>query len=204
MKKKKKIGLPKKSSILDMDGVFKSGIEKLEDKNKNEYKVSESENTINQDKNTGNKTMMQFFEWYYPNDGTLWKKIRDEAENLKEVGITALWLPPAYKAHNGINDVGYSAYDLYYLGEFDQKGTIRTKYGTKDEYIEAIKEAHKNHNENYGDVVFNHKAGADDTELVKARQVDENNRNIFIGEEKQIRAHTVFSFPGRKEKYSAY
>ena len=30
--------------------------------------------------------MMQFFEWYYPNDGTLWKKVKNEAENLKKAG----------------------------------------------------------------------------------------------------------------------
>lgn len=200
----KKYEIAEKSYVLDIDEAFKIGVEKLKDKKKIQYKVSKFENKINGDENKDNKTMMQFFEWYYPNDGTLWKKVKNEAENLKKAGITALWLPPAYKAHNGINDVGYSAYDLYDLGEFDQKGTIRTKYGTKDEYIEAINEAHKNGIDIYGDVVFNHKAGADDTELVEARQVDENNRNVFIGEEKQIRAHTVFSFPGRKEKYSAY
>lgn len=151
-----------------------------------------------------NKTMMQFFEWNYPNDGSLWQMLKKEAKHLNSLGITSLWLPPAYKAHNGINDVGYSAYDLYDLGEFDQKGSVRTKYGTKDEYIEGIKAVHKYKIEVYGDVVFNHKAGADDTELVMAQQVDENNRNIFVGDEKQIKAHTLFYFPGRKEKYSAY
>lgn len=206
--RKSRLQIPEKTTVLDIDKVFESGIENLRNKKKIEYEISkfkeECKSSKTKNENHDNKTMMQFFEWYYPNDGTLWTKVKDEAENLKNVGITSLWLPPAYKAHNGINDVGYSAYDLYDLGEFDQKGTIRTKYGTKDEYIEAIKEAHKNGIEIYGDVVFNHKAGADDTELVEARQVDENDRNVFIGEEKQIRAHTIFSFPGRNEKYSAY
>nr|WP_294401804.1 alpha-amylase [uncultured Clostridium sp.] len=200
--------LPEKTTVLDIDKAFQIGIENIKNKKKIEYEISkfkeECGSTEIKNSKGDNKTMMQFFEWYYPNDGSLWMKVKNEAENLKSIGITSLWLPPAYKAHNGINDVGYSAYDLYDLGEFDQKGTIRTKYGTKDEYIEAIKEAHRNGIEIYGDVVFNHKAGADDTELVEARQVDENDRNVFIGEEKQIRAHTIFSFPGRKEKYSAY
>ncbi|MDO5517751.1 MAG: alpha-amylase [Clostridium sp.] len=151
-----------------------------------------------------NKTMMQYFEWYYPSDGSLWNKLKNESENLKNLGITSVWLPPAYKAHGGARNVGYAAYDLYDLGEFDQKGTVRTKYGTKNEYIQAISEAHKNNIEVYGDVVFNHKAGADNTELVEARQVNWNNRNEFIGEKRQIKAHTVFDFPGRKGKYSDY
>ena len=105
--------------------------------------------------------MMQYFHWDLENDGTLWKKLKDDVKYLSEVGITALWLPPAYKGQAGINDVGYGVYDLYDLGEFDQKGTIRTKYGTKDEYLDAIKEAHKYGIDIYADMVFNHKMGAD-------------------------------------------
>lgn len=154
--------------------------------------------------NKDNMTMMQYFEWYYPSDGSLWNKLKNEAQNLKNLGITSVWLPPAYKAHGGVNNVGYAAYDLYDLGEFDQKGTVRTKYGTKDEYIQAIKEAHKNNIYVYGDVVFNHKAGADSAEYVEARQVAWNNRNQFVGDKRTIKAHTVFNFPGRNGKYSDY
>ena len=91
-----------------------------------------------------NETMMQFFEWYLPSDGTLWKTAVNEAPYLAKTGITQVWFPPAYKGAGGKYDVGYSAYDLYDLGEFDQKGSIETKYGTKDEYINAIKKLHEN------------------------------------------------------------
>lgn len=151
-----------------------------------------------------NNTMMQYFEWYYPCDGSLWNKIKEDSKYLSEIGITALWLPPACKAAQGMNDTGYGLYDLYDLGEFNQKGTIKTKYGTKTEYLEAIKEAHNNNIKIYADVVFNHKGGADDSEIVAARPVDSLNRNEFIGEKRDIRAHTVFNFPGRGDKYSGY
>lgn len=151
-----------------------------------------------------NETIMQYFEWYYPNDGSLWNRIKEDSKGLSDLGITALWLPPACKATHGIDDVGYGVYDLYDLGEFDQKGTVRTKYGTKEEYLEAIKEAHKNNIKVYGDVVFNHKAGADDSEIVSARPVASDNRNNFVGPKRNIRAHTVFNFPGRGTKYSEY
>ena len=78
-----------------------------------------------------NKTMMQYFEWYLPNDGLWWKRCAAKAENLASLGITEVWLPPAYKGTSQ-EDVGYGVYDMYDLGEFDQKGTIRTKYGTKE------------------------------------------------------------------------
>ena len=78
---------------------------------------------------THNKTMMQYFEWYLPNDGLWWKRCAAKAENLSSLGITQVWLPPAYKGTSQ-EDVGYGVYDMYDLGEFDQKGTVRTKYGT--------------------------------------------------------------------------
>ena len=151
-----------------------------------------------------NETMMQYFEWNYPYDGSLWNKVKENSKSLSEIGITALWLPPACKAAEGIYDAGYGLYDLYDLGEFDQKGTIRTKYGTKDEYIKAIEEVHKYNIKIYGDVVFNHKGGADEFETVSARPVSNYNRNEFVGEKREIQAHTVFKFPGRGNKYSAY
>ena len=64
--------------------------------------------------------MMQYFEWYLPNDGFWWKRCSAKAQNLADLGITGVWLPPAYKA-SGQDDVGYSVYDMYDLGEFDQK-----------------------------------------------------------------------------------
>ncbi|KHF29300.1 Alpha-amylase precursor [Anoxybacillus sp. BCO1] len=114
-----------------------------------------------------NGTMMQYFEWDLPNDGTLWTKVQNEASSLSSLGITALWLPPAYKGTSQ-GDVGYGVYDLYDLGEFNQKGTIRTKYGTKTQYIQAIQAAKSAGMQVYADVVFNHKAGADSTEWVDA------------------------------------
>ena len=38
-----------------------------------------------------------------------------------------------------------TVYDMYDLGEFNQKNTIRTKYGTKDEYLAAIQAAINKH-----------------------------------------------------------
>lgn len=151
-----------------------------------------------------NKTIMQFFEWYLPADCTLWDKLRKEATNLKDIGITSVWLPPAYKAAGGVEDAGYGVYDLYDLGEFNQKGTVPTKYGLKDQYIEAIEELHKNGIEVLADIVFNHKMGADETEDVIATEELGNDRNVDISENINIKAWTKFYFPGRNKKYSDF
>ncbi|MGH4052716.1 MAG: alpha-amylase [Clostridium sp.] len=151
-----------------------------------------------------NKTIMQFFQWNLPNDGGHWNFLKEQSKSLSDAGINTLWLPPAYKAAGGSNDVGYDVYDLYDLGEFDQKGTVRTKYGTKDEYINAISEAHKNNINILADIVLNQKGGADKTEWVKVIKVDPQNRNNKISDEYDIEAWTKFNFPGRNNKYSDF
>ena len=149
-----------------------------------------------------NGVMMQYFHWYLPDDGSLWNQVVEEAEELAKIGITSIWLPPAYKGTAGGMDVGYGIYDLFDLGEFDQKGSIRTKYGTKDEYIRAIKAAQKVGINVYADVVFNHKLGADREEEMEATPFSMENRNQAIGEYQHIKAWTHFTFEGRKGKYS--
>ena len=84
-----------------------------------------------------NKVLLQAFEWYLPDDGQHWNRLKDMAQQFTELGIGGVWLPPCSKA-TGTNDVGYGIYDLWDLGEFDQKGSVRTKYGTKDELQSAI------------------------------------------------------------------
>ena len=134
-----------------------------------------------------NGVMMQYFEWNLPNDGMLWKRLKDDASHLHEIGISAVWIPPAYKGHEQA-DEGYGTYDLYDLGEFDQKGTIRTKYGTKQELQEMIEELHWNQIGVYLDAVMNHKAGADYTEWFMAQEVDPGQRENATSEPHEIEA----------------
>lgn len=150
-----------------------------------------------------NGTMMQYFHWYNANDGSHWKQITKTATELAAAGFTALWLPPVYKGSNGINEVGYSTYDLFDLGEFDQKGSVRTKYGTKAELEEAVKAAHAAGIQIYLDTVFNHKNGGDAKESIDAIPVNVDDRNQDTGTVKIIEAWTRFDFPGRGDRYSA-
>lgn len=151
-----------------------------------------------------NGTMMQYFHWYLPADGRLWSKLLNDAEHLSKIGITAVWLPPAYKGFKGINDVGYGVYDLYDLGEFYQKDTIPTKYGTKDQYLAAIDNLHYHKISVYADVSMEHKMGADETEEVEVIEEERDNRNCDESNVITIEAWTKFTFPGRDGKYSSF
>lgn len=151
-----------------------------------------------------NRTLIQFFEWYLPADGGHWRRTADAAEYLAGLGITDVWLPPAYKGQAGIHDVGYGVYDLYDLGEFHQKDTVATKYGTKDEYLAAIDALHVQGLRVLADVVLNHRMGADQLETVRATKCDSNDRRRKLIESKKIKAWTGFRFPARKQKYSSF
>lgn len=150
-----------------------------------------------------NGVMMQYFEWNLPNDGQLWNRLKADAEHLHQIGVTAVWIPPAYKADEQ-QDEGYATYDLFDLGEFEQKGTVRTKYGTKEELKAAIEELHKQQISVYLDAVLNHKVGGDFTEKFMAQEVDPQDRNKMLTEPYQIQGWTGYTFPGRKETYSAF
>lgn len=151
-----------------------------------------------------NLTLFQFFHWYYRPEENLWNHAAEQAPHLSSLGITHVWLPPAYKSAFGPGEPGYAVYDLYDLGEFDQKGSIRTRYGTRQEYQHCINTFHANRVEVIADIVLNHKHGADETEKVPVRKVDPDNRTEFTGEEEIIEAWTKFYFPGRKGQYSDF
>lgn len=150
-----------------------------------------------------NGVIMQYFEWFVPDTGAFWDQLRDDAAHLAAIGITAVWLPPACKA-TGTNDVGYGIYDLFDLGEFDQKGAVRTKYGTRAQLEAAIAALHAQKISVYFDAVMNHKAGADHTEKFLAKEVNPNQREDQVTDVYEIEGWTGFDFPGRNNRYSDF
>lgn len=151
-----------------------------------------------------NGVMMQYFEWYLPADQSLWRQVAADAPHLAARGITGIWLPPAYKGQAGVADVGYGVYDTYDLGEFNQKGTVGTKYGTREEYLAAITALQDAGIQVYADIVLNHRMGADGKEAVSAVETAANDRTKIISDVKDIDAWTIFTFPGRQGKYSTF
>ena len=149
-----------------------------------------------------NGVIIQFFHWYH--EGNLWNEFTERCSYLKSLGFTAVWFPPATKCVLGKEGRGYDVYDSYDLGEFDQKGGVATRYGTREEYLLAIDRAHELGMSVYADIVMNHRMGGDEMEAVTVHQVKEENRNERIGEPFEAKAFTQFTFPGRNGKYSQF
>ncbi len=110
--------------------------------------------------------MMQTFHWDCPREDRKefqwWNYIHSEIPALAKAGFTSLWLPPIHKAANLFGpSMGYDPYDYYDLGEFDQKGTVPTWFGTRSELENVIASAHRHGLSLIADIVINHNSGAD-------------------------------------------
>lgn len=140
-----------------------------------------------------NGVMMQGFYWDVPTStpaGSWWQNLGSKAAELNAAGITAVWLPPAYKGGSGY-DVGYGVYDRYDLGEFNQKGTVATRYGTLAQLQGCIAALHGQGVQVYEDMVMNHLTSADAQEQFN---VGGTNYNVY----------TAFNYPGRGNTYSNF
>ena len=151
-----------------------------------------------------NGTMLQGFSWNLPPDSQHWRRLAKLAPRLAEEGFTSVWMPPAYKGTAGIKDVGYGVYDLWDLGEFDQRGSVPTKYGTREEYHAAVGALQQAGLYVLADIVLNHRLGAEATQRVLATEVAQDNRNYAMDKPRPIDAWTRYTFPGRGGTYDDF
>ena len=131
-------------------------------------------------------------------------KSSERRAGIKKLGATAVWFPPATKGAAGKEDMGYAPYDLYDLGEFNQKGSVGTRYGTKAEYLEAIQAMKAQGINVYADIAVRQKLGADGVEKVTAADFNTKDMPQMLGNKKVVGALSKFTFPGRKSKYSKF
>lgn len=104
------------------------------------------------------KVVLEGFWWNYQNNHYVngWSNyLTDLAPRLRGLGIDDVWLPPCEK-NSGTNSVGYAPFDLYDLGDKWQKGSLRTRMGTKDELLRLIGVLHANGCDVIQDAVLNH------------------------------------------------
>ena len=107
----------------------------------------------------GGGVMMQAFYWDVPAGGNWWNTVKGKISSWDAAGISAVWLPPANKAMDGANSMGYDPYDYYDFGNYTQQGSYETRFGSKTELTGLITQAHNYNIQVYGDIVINHNSG---------------------------------------------
>jgi alpha-amylase len=117
-----------------------------------------------------NDAMMQAFYWNVPvnegsHNGSWWDTLNSKATELKNAGITGLWVPCPSKGNWGITDMGYGIYDHYDLGNYSQKGSTETRFGSRQELADMLTTMHQSPRINtYADIILNHVYSDDSNE----------------------------------------
>jgi alpha-amylase len=101
--------------------------------------------------------VFQAFYWDVSQGGNWYNTIASKAAELKTAGFTHFWFPPPTKGASGGYSMGYDLYDHYDLGNYYQKGTVETRFGSLSE-LQAAAAACENV---LLDLVANHMAGAE-------------------------------------------
>ncbi len=109
----------------------------------------------------GGGVMMQAFYWDVPAGGTWYNVVNSKIEDWDDAGISAIWLPPVTKAMNGAFSMGYDPTDYFDFGDYDQNGSVETRFGNRAELENLINNAHNNNIQVYADIVLNHNSGAE-------------------------------------------
>jgi alpha-amylase len=85
------------------------------------------------------------------------------APRIAALGFDGIWTPPPCKDTAAQNNMGYTPYDYYDIGQKNQKGASGTRFGTQDDFLRLIAVAHANGLEVYPDIVIDH-CGAGDVD----------------------------------------
>jgi alpha-amylase len=62
-----------------------------------------------------------------------WDNLAEKAHEMRSFGFTAIWIPPVLKGDVGGFSTGYDPFDDYDIGSKDQEGTIRTRWGSREQ-----------------------------------------------------------------------
>lgn len=120
-------------------------------------------NKQTQSSNKASDLILESFYWAVPN-GSWYNTISSRMNEIKDLGFTYLWLPPPSKTYgpgsgsNGLQ-VGYEPYDYYDLGEYNQQGSVNTRYGNKSDLLNLINQADKSNISSMADIVLNQNRG---------------------------------------------
>lgn len=107
----------------------------------------------------GDGVMMQGFYWDVLEGGVWWDILTSKVEDWSNNGIDAIWIPPISKGQSGQFSMGYDPADYFDLGDFNQHGTVQTRFGNEAELRRFIKKAHENNIAVIADMVINHNSG---------------------------------------------
>jgi galactose oxidase len=90
-----------------------------------------------------------------------WDHLAKQANELRQAGFTAVWLPPVLKTSDGdkAGSDGYGPFDDYDIGSKNQKGSLATRFGTREQLQRCVALMRANGLDVYIDMVEHQRVG---------------------------------------------
>ena len=90
-----------------------------------------------------------------------WDHLAAQANEFRKAGFTAVWLPPVLKTASGASPGadGYGVFDDYDIGSRHQKGTIPTRFGSREQLQRCVATLRANGLDVYLDMVEHQRSG---------------------------------------------
>ncbi len=138
---------------------------------------------------------MQGFYWNSTPGGIWWDSLASLAPRLASAGFSGIWFPAPYKGAGGGFSMGYDPYDHYDFGEYFQKGSTETRFGSRKELERALDIFHGVGIEVYADAVMRHMMGGEDK--LKYTCIPVNNGNPIVPDS----AYLLFNYPNGSGRF---
>jgi alpha-amylase len=90
-----------------------------------------------------------------------WDRLAEQANALRRAGFSAIWIPSPLKGASGGLSSGYDVFDDYDLGSKNQKGTVETRYGSREKLERCVAIMRANGIDVYADIIENNRDGDD-------------------------------------------
>ena len=90
-----------------------------------------------------------------------WDHLARQATEFRHAGFTAIWLPPVLKTSDGDKrgSDGYGPFDDYDIGSKNQKGSVRTRFGSREQLQRCVAILRANGLDVYLDMVEHQRVG---------------------------------------------
>ncbi len=114
---------------------------------------------LNQFRQPDAGVLMQAFYWDVEPRGGWYDLVSSKIDDWSATGVDRIWLPAPGKGQSGGFSMGYDPSDYFDVGEFDQHGTVETRFGSRAELESLIAKAHSSDMEVIADIVMGHNSG---------------------------------------------
>lgn len=138
---------------------------------------------------------MQGFYWNSTPGGIWWNNLNDLAPLLASAGFSAVWVPPSSKGAGGAFSMGYDPYDHFDFGDYNQKGSIETRFGSRNELENMISTFHQVGMKVYADAVLRHMMGGE--REVPYECIPEYNGSPIVSDS----AYLIFEYPAGSGRF---